>query len=173
MSAPGIPEIATTTLRNRTMPIGPTRTKAQKQKVVHDEMHKFKNDTLHSGSKDGPKVKSRKQAVAIALSEAGMSKNKHAKQPRPVTNPGDYDSSAHGDADHARAGEKFRGPQPHHFDAEARAASDVSRGVGMQPTLPMRHQPPSNACGFGHSSSQRDGALRLSGAKNAHRIGAK
>lgn len=33
-------------------------------------MHEFKRGQLHSGSKSGPKVKSRKQAVAIALSEA-------------------------------------------------------------------------------------------------------
>lgn len=32
-------------------------------------MHKFKSGDLHSGSKHGPKVKSRKQAVAIMLSE--------------------------------------------------------------------------------------------------------
>jgi predicted transcriptional regulator len=38
-------------------------------KSVRDEMHKFKHGTLHSGSKHGPKVKSRKQAIAIALSE--------------------------------------------------------------------------------------------------------
>lgn len=30
---------------------------------------KFKHGTLHSGSKSGPKVKSRKQAIAIAMSE--------------------------------------------------------------------------------------------------------
>ena len=36
-------------------------------------MHEFKTGTLHSG-KGGPVVKSRKQAIAIALSEAGMSK---------------------------------------------------------------------------------------------------
>lgn len=36
---------------------------------VHKVMHEFKHGTLHSGSKHGPKVKSRKQAVAIALSE--------------------------------------------------------------------------------------------------------
>lgn len=58
------------------MPIGPTKTKAQKQKVVHTEMHKFKQGSLHSGSKQGPKVTSRKQAVAIALSESGQSKGK-------------------------------------------------------------------------------------------------
>lgn len=58
------------------MPIGPTKTKAQKQKVVHQEMHKFKQGTLHSGSKSGPTVTSRKQAIAIALSESGQSKRK-------------------------------------------------------------------------------------------------
>jgi hypothetical protein len=43
---------------------------------VKQEMHKFKEGTLHSGSKKGPIVKSRKQAIAIALSEAGLSKRK-------------------------------------------------------------------------------------------------
>jgi hypothetical protein len=32
-------------------------------------MHKFKSGTLHSGSKHGAKVKNRKQAIAIMLSE--------------------------------------------------------------------------------------------------------
>ena len=32
-------------------------------------MHKYKHGTLHSGSKQGPKVTSRKQAVAIMMSE--------------------------------------------------------------------------------------------------------
>lgn len=45
-------------------------------KKVKKVMREFKAGTLHSGSKKGPKVKSRKQAVAIALSEAGMSKKK-------------------------------------------------------------------------------------------------
>jgi hypothetical protein len=58
------------------MPVGPTKTKAQKQKVMHTEMHKFKHGTLHSGSKTGPKVKSRAQAIAIGLSESGQSRKK-------------------------------------------------------------------------------------------------
>ncbi len=33
-------------------------------------MHEFKHGELHSGTKDGPKVKSRKQAIAIGLSQA-------------------------------------------------------------------------------------------------------
>jgi len=43
------------------------------QKKIGKVMHEYKEGTLHSGKK-GPVVKSRKQAVAIALSEAGMSK---------------------------------------------------------------------------------------------------
>ena len=37
-------------------------------------MHEFKAGTLNTGSKKGPVVKSRKQAIAIAMSQAGMSK---------------------------------------------------------------------------------------------------
>ena len=33
-------------------------------------MHEFKEGVLHSGSKKGPKVSNRKQAVSIAISEA-------------------------------------------------------------------------------------------------------
>jgi len=40
---------------------------------VRKVMREFKTGTLHSG-KGGPVVKSRKQAVAIALSEAGKAK---------------------------------------------------------------------------------------------------
>jgi hypothetical protein len=41
---------------------------------VRKVMGEFKRGKLHSGSKHGPKVKSRKQAVAIALSEARKGK---------------------------------------------------------------------------------------------------
>jgi len=43
------------------------------QAKVKKVMKEFKKSELHSGKK-GPVVKSRKQAIAIALSEAGMSK---------------------------------------------------------------------------------------------------
>jgi hypothetical protein len=49
---------------------GSTKAGAKIAKV----MGEFKKGELHSGSKEGPKVKSPKQAMAIALSEAGKSK---------------------------------------------------------------------------------------------------
>lgn len=51
----------------------------KKQTKVGKVMHEFKAGGLHSG-KGGPVVKSRKQAVAIAMSEAGMSKPKKGKK---------------------------------------------------------------------------------------------
>ena len=41
-----------------------------KKDKVHKVMGEYKRGKLHSGSKSGPKVKSRKQAIAIAMSEA-------------------------------------------------------------------------------------------------------
>jgi ribosomal protein L21E len=49
--------------------------KAKGQKKVAKVMKEFKSGTLHSGKK-GPVVKSKKQAVAIAMSEAGMKMKK-------------------------------------------------------------------------------------------------
>ena len=52
-------------------------TKAQKK--VSRVMREYEKGELHSGSKKGPVVKSRKQAIAIAMSEAGMAKPKPKK----------------------------------------------------------------------------------------------
>ena len=43
--------------------------KTKMQAKVHKVLHEFKHGELHSGSKHGPEVHSRKQAVAIALNE--------------------------------------------------------------------------------------------------------
>ena len=54
------------------------KTKAQKK--IHTVMKEFSEKELHSGSKRGPKVTSRKQAIAIALSESKkIGKKKHKK----------------------------------------------------------------------------------------------
>jgi hypothetical protein len=47
-----------------------------KKEIVKTEMKKFKEGSLHSGSKKGPKVTSRDQAIAISMSESGQTKKK-------------------------------------------------------------------------------------------------
>jgi hypothetical protein len=52
--------------------------KKNKEEIV---MHEFKEGKLHSGSKKGPKVSNRKQAIAIALSEARKA-GEHIDKPK-------------------------------------------------------------------------------------------
>lgn len=54
--------------------------KAQRKAKAHKVMHEFKHGQLRSGSKAGPKVKSRKQAIAIMMSETGQSKKKKRRK---------------------------------------------------------------------------------------------
>jgi len=53
------------------------KTKAAKK--VAKVMREYGKGELHSGSKKGPVVKSQKQALAIAMSEAGVAKKKAKK----------------------------------------------------------------------------------------------
>ena len=50
------------------------KTKAEKK--ISKVMREYKAGKLHSGSKKGPEVANPKQAIAIALSEAGKAKKK-------------------------------------------------------------------------------------------------
>jgi len=54
----------------------PKKSKTKVEKV----MHEMKEGVLHSGSKKGPLVTNRKQAIAIALSEARKSGAKIPKK---------------------------------------------------------------------------------------------
>jgi len=50
--------------------------KDKAEKKISKVMGEFKHGKLHSGSKKGPKVTSKPQAVAIALSESRKAKGK-------------------------------------------------------------------------------------------------
>ena len=52
----------------------PKKKMTAKKAKIKKVMGEYKDKTLHSGSKKGPIVKSRRQAVAIALSEARKGK---------------------------------------------------------------------------------------------------
>ena len=54
--------------------------KKKKRERMKEEMEKFEHGDLHSGSKKGPIVKKRDQAIAIGLSESGQSKKKRKKR---------------------------------------------------------------------------------------------
>jgi hypothetical protein len=53
---------------------------AAKKAKIAKVMKEFKAGTLNSGSSKGPVVKGKKQAIAIALSQAKMSKKKMGKK---------------------------------------------------------------------------------------------
>ena len=60
------------------MPEKTPTTKKAKRAAMKTVMHEFKHGELHSGSTTGSKVKKRKQAIAIGLSESGQSKSKRS-----------------------------------------------------------------------------------------------
>lgn len=53
--------------------VSPNKKNAKGKKYknkMHKVLHEYKEGELHSGSKKGPLVKSRRQALAIAMNEA-------------------------------------------------------------------------------------------------------
>lgn len=134
---PNFSEIVTTTRQNRSkaMPIGPTKTKADKRRVVKNEMHKFGEGKLHSGSPKGPIVTNPKQAVAISMSESKQSKPKKEKN---------YDRSGHfpGNPGFNREGK----PPYGNYDAGAHVKQTHGKSVGV-PDIDKPH---------GHNSYEQE-----------------
>lgn len=97
------------------MPLGPMRTKAEKSAGVRQVMGEWAHGALHSGSKRGPIVHSRKQAIAIALSQTGQSNKRAAGGP---------------------TGTPGYAPDPV-SEASARAVADHVHNAGVVP-VPMR-----------------------------------
>ena len=54
--------------------------KKKKKAVMKERMEAFKEGDMHAGKKNGPVVKSRKQAIAIGLNMSGQSKLKKKKK---------------------------------------------------------------------------------------------
>lgn len=54
--------------------------KGRQEDKIADVMEEYKEKKLRSGSKRGPKVKSRKQALAIALNSSRRLKKKNKKK---------------------------------------------------------------------------------------------
>jgi hypothetical protein len=54
--------------------------KAAKKERMAEEMARFKRGEMHSGSKSGPVVTNRDQAIAIALSTSRQSKKDRGKR---------------------------------------------------------------------------------------------
>jgi len=120
------------------MPVGPTRTKAQKRKVVKTEMHKFGQGELHSGSPKGPVVTNPKQAQAIALSESGQSKPKKEKN---------YDRSGHFPGN---PGFKREGKPPYgKYDGGKQAKQPGGKSIGI-------HDGPQGHSGQSFAGEQRE-----------------
>lgn len=62
--------------------LSPSASKAAKRARMEEEMSKFKRGSLRSGSKTGPIVQSRDQAIAIGLSESGQSRKSKRSRAR-------------------------------------------------------------------------------------------
>lgn len=133
------------------MPIGPTRTKAEKRKVVKSEMHKFGEGKLHSGSPSGPVVTNPKQAVAISMSES-----KQSKKPVKEKN---YDRSAHFAGN---PGFKREGKPPYgKFDGGAHVKQPHGKSTG-EPPIDKPHKNQS------YASEQREHWGSEAGGKEGH-----
>ena len=169
------------------MPEHKPRNKAERQAAVKTVMHEFKEGDLHSGSKQGPKVKNPKQAVAIAMSESGQSnKKKYDRSAHFKGNPGfPSDPKAKSPPDSEYEGKTYKddadhGPSATYAKHEEREKEVMGAGYEMHEKAERQgwgngsHSFPqvrASAHGFGHGGGQRQGHLRTSGHSGAHQIG--
>lgn len=68
------------------MPTRKPKTKKAKRAAMKTTMDEWKAGTLHSGSRKGPKVKSRAQAIAIGLNQSGQSNKQKAARKKRLAN---------------------------------------------------------------------------------------
>lgn len=133
--------------------------------VMKHEMGEFKHGDLHSGSKHGPVVKNRKQAVAIGLSEA----RKAGKYPG-MGGPDPMERSVAA-PDVALV---HRAAGAHRDNGFVKYAPPIASGPDRVPRKegPAPGVLPAHARhGYGHDATQHSGHLRTSGHPGAHRIG--
>lgn len=167
---PNITEVATVSLRNRgaekKRAMAFPKTKSGKQAKLAKVFQEAKQGELHSGSKTGPIVTNPKQAQAIALSEAGMSRNHGSHNADPPNKNEVYNPSLPGPAG------------PHGVEGLLAGSGgptreETRRPYGYEGTSShfRRGQPASGSHGFGHGVHQCSGGLRNSGHVGAHRLG--
>lgn len=157
--------------------------------VMHTEMGEFKRGTLHSGSKTGPKVTNRKQAIAIGLSEARRARPGHGG-PDPIErsvaaadvalphqvagrhrDEGFVEYLPHSAKNVDRAPKKH-GPAPAPLNPTHRLVKIKESPFEAQPwEPPTHHVERATAHGYGHREEQQHGHLRTSGDSRAHQIG--
>lgn len=96
---------------------------------MHKVMHEFKHGELHSGSKKGPEVKSRDQAIAIGLSEARKAGQKMAKGGRVLEDDDDdaEDLEIAAGAVHKHERGMHKGKTPTKFNRGGPMAKDRAR----------------------------------------------
>jgi len=122
-------------------------------KSVADEMHKFGQGQLHSGSPKGPVVTNPKQAIAISLSQARKKKGSANPTPNARRGPPRNPSSARGRG----------GPPPGQQLAAALPRGGGGGGPDMAPGRrppfggPTQGRPPYGGGGYGTNLPSRGG----------------
>lgn len=86
------------------------------ERKMHKVMHEMKAGTLRSGSKHGPKVTERKQAIAIGMSEARKAEHGGKKHHGKKHNGAKHHEKMHHEKKHE--GKKHHGK--HHLSAKKR-----------------------------------------------------